>query len=160
MLQVEYPVDDADETADVLQEEDWQIYEKPAGKVLRFLRYTPLATESMRLTYTAGYGFDSSGAVTVEEPDMDAVEYLAASLFAEMLAAAHVLDQDATIDADSVDQKSRYDNYIKLSRIYRAKYLNHMGLKDGKPRPASAQADWDRNYPMGWDRLTHPRRRR
>ena len=50
---VEYPVDDDDETPDILQDDAWMIYEKPSGKVLRFKEDTPTADEDFRVVYTA-----------------------------------------------------------------------------------------------------------
>ena len=48
--QVEYPVDDTDETPDILQDDAWMIYEKPAGQVLRLLEDEPAADEDLRGT--------------------------------------------------------------------------------------------------------------
>uniref|UniRef100_A0A6M3K5W8 Uncharacterized protein n=1 Tax=viral metagenome TaxID=1070528 RepID=A0A6M3K5W8_9ZZZZ len=156
---VEYPVDDTDEDADILESEDWQIYETPDGKYLRFLNDTPAATEDMRVTYTARHTC-TDDACTVADADEEAVQALAASFFCSMLAAAYAQDGDATIQADVVDHGSKADKYRQMAGDYLKEYHDHMNIRDGKPRPASANQDQDVNYPFGYDRLTHPRRER
>jgi hypothetical protein len=157
--QVEYPVDDDDATADILDAADWEIYEKPAGKQLRFLEDKPTATESFRVTYTAPHACTDS-ACTVSAADNDAVMTLAAGEFCEMLATHFAQSGDSTIQADTVDHKSRAAEYAGRARAYKAMYRNHMGVQDGKPAPASGTADWDVTYPGGMDRLTKPGRHR
>ena len=46
------------------------------------------------------------------------------------------------------------------AKAYRKEYNEHMNIQDGRPKPACHIQDQDVNYPWGWDRLTHPRRRR
>ena len=50
---VEYPVDDTAAIPPVLADDAWTMYKKPAGPCLRFLEDKPMATETMRITYTA-----------------------------------------------------------------------------------------------------------
>ena len=159
ILQVEYPVDDADQVADVLDPATWSIYEKPTAKVLRLLEDTPAVGEKMRVTYTARHTCSVS-ACTVDAGDTEAVQSLAAHFLCRMLAAAHALDQDATIQADVVNHGGRRKEYEALARAYRAEYNDHMGIVDGKPRAACAIQDQDVSYPGGADRLTHTRRQR
>ena len=79
--QVEYPVYDDDETLYILQEDAWMMYEKPAGKYLRFLGDKPPTTESFRVTYTAIHDC-TDVACTVKAFDDGAVQALAASFSA------------------------------------------------------------------------------
>lgn len=157
--QVEYPVDDDDEEAEILEDEDWQIFETSSGKYLRFLSNTPETTEQFRVTYT-GLHTCTDDACTVKTNDEEAVQSLAAAFFCKMLQAAHTQDGDSTIAADSVDHAGKAERYAKMGKDYRAEYDDHMGIKDGKPKPASYNQDMDVTYPTGHDRLTHPRRRR
>lgn len=159
ILQVEYPVDDTDETAEILDPETYCIYEKPAGKYLRFLEDKPTALEKARVTYTARHTCTGS-ACTVDAGDTEAVQSLAAHFLCRMLAAAHALDQDATISADVVNHSGRRKEYEALARSYKGEYYEHMGIVDGKPKAACAIQDQDVMYPVGYDRLTHPRRQR
>lgn len=157
--QVEYPVDDDDETPDILQHDEWTIYEKPAGEYLRFLNDTPASTEDFRVTYTARHTCTAS-ACTVAAGDHEAVQSLAAHYFCKMLAAAYALDQDSTIGADSVDHGGRSRKYNDLAKQYLSDYNSHMGIVSGKPRAASVTRDQDKDASWAGDRLTHRRRYR
>jgi hypothetical protein len=157
--EVEYPVDDDDETPDVLDEEQWMIYEKPAGKYLRFLDEKPATTETIRVTYTALHTCTVT-ACTVPSIDEDAVKSLCAAQFCEALAGYYSQDQDSTIDADSVDHTSKARDYASRAKQLRKIYNDHVGAKDGKPTPACHVQDQDVNYPGGLNRITHPGRYR
>ena len=160
ILQVEYPVDDTVVESSYLEDEDWILYEKPSGKVLRFLSEKPLATETFRVTYTVPHNFDEiTDAGTVAASDDIAVQKLAASFFCRQLAAAYAQDQDSTIQADSVDHASKRREYEAQAQKYRGEYDELMGIQKGV-RPASYNQDQDVVYPGGIDRLTHPRRNR
>lgn len=157
--QVEYPVDDTDEVAKILDQEVYQIYEKPAGKNLRFLEDRPETGKKIRVTYTARHTCTDS-ACTIDPQDTEAVQALSASFLCRMLAAAHVLDQDSTIQADVVNHAGRRAEYEKLAAAYMSEYNDHMGIVPGKPKAACAIQDQDVIYSVGYDRLTHPRRQR
>ncbi len=159
VVEVEYPVDDESPEPSVLDPEAWTVYEKPTGKVLRFIEDKPGLYEEFRVTYTTVHTF-AEGLSTVATQDEEAVQALAASFFARMIASYYAQAGDTTIGADSVDHKSRRQEYEAQAARYRKEYDEHMGNLDGKPRPASANQDQDVVYPFGWDRLTHPRRRR
>lgn len=159
IIRVEYPVDDGDQEADVLDDEQWTIYQKPAGKVLRFTDEKPAASESFRVTYSALHTCTAS-ACTVKAFDEVAVQALAAAYFCEMLATWYAQSTDSTMGADVVDHRSQADQYARRAASYRSVYFKHMGVKEGAVRPVSATQDWDVNYPGGTDRLTHPRRQR
>lgn len=164
IVTVEYPVDDTSPDPSVLVEgDDWAIYRKPAGQVLRFLAATPETDETIRVTYTARQSFNEDDVCSVAEADDSAVQKLAASLFCRILAAAYAQDQDSTIQADSVDHGSKRREYEAQAGKYRTEYDEHMGLgkaKDGTLKAACATQDWDTKPPSGWDWLTHPNRRR
>jgi len=157
--QVEYPVDDDDETPDILQDDEWMIYEKPAGKYLRFLEDEPAATEDIRVTYTALHTCTDEDC-TVEDADDEAVEALAASKYCEMLATAYAQNQESTLQADTVDHKSKAGEYSTRARVYRKMYLNHIGVEDGKTPAASVTKDQDLAGSWGSDRITHPAKKR
>jgi len=157
--QVEYPVDDDDRTANILDDDGWMIYEKPAGKVLRFTEDTPVTGESIRITYTALHTCSDS-ACTIPGIDEEAVQLLAAAYFLDMLAVYHAQDGDASINADAVAHDSRAAEYASRAARYRKQYNDHVGVKDGKPKPACHIQDQDVTYPGGQDRLTHSGRYR
>ena len=134
--QVEYPVDDDDETADIVDDDNWTIYAKPDGEVLRFLYATPDADEDVRITYTAMHECPASGTCTVSGYDEEAVQALAAGFFCEMLATYFSQDQDSTIAADSVDHSSKAKNYAARAKALKKIYFDHVGVKPDGPAPA------------------------
>lgn len=164
IIQVEYPVDDTSPDASVLVEgDDWTIYKKPAGEVLRFLQATPDTDETMRVTYTARHSFNDDDVCSVAEADDSAVQKLAAALFCRILAAAYAQDDDSTIQADSVDHSSKRREYEAQAQKYRSEYDEHMGLgkaKEGTLKAANATQDWDISPASGYGWLTHSNRQR
>ena len=156
---VEYPVDDDDETPDILQDDRWTIYETPSGKFLRFLENTPSASEDMRVTYTALHTCTDS-ACTVEGFDEEAVQALAAANFCGMLATYYAQSQDSTIDADSVNHSSKTRDYEARRKTLRKMYFDHIGIQEGKAPAASVTRDQDKKPSWQGTRLTHPSRYR
>jgi hypothetical protein len=154
---VEYPVDDTDETADLLRDDAWQIYRKPSGKALRLLENSPLATESLRITYTALHTC-TDAACTVPSYDEEALQILAASIFCDMLAAYFAQTQDSTILADSVYHKSKSAEYSGRARAYRKMYFDHLGIKEGETPAASVTKDQVLGGSWGAGKMTHGRR--
>lgn len=154
---VEYPVDDDAELANVLDDDVWTIYKKPAGPCLRFLNDKPAATESMRITYTALHVCDDEQC-TIPAGDEEAVQMLAAANFCDMLATYYAQTQDSTIQADSVDHKSKAAEYAARARTYRKEYFDHMGIVPGSVAPASVTRDQDAATSHRMDHLTHPRK--
>ena len=156
---VEYPVDDDDETPDVLQDDQWIIYEKPAGKFLRFLEDKPAADEDIRVAYTALHTCTAL-ACSVDDFDEQAVQMLCASIFCDMLATYFAQTQDSTIAADSVDHNSKAREYAARAKTYRKQYFDHLGIKEGQVTAASVTRDQDAPSSHRADKLTHPSRYR
>ena len=156
---VEYPVDDTDSDPQMLESDEWMIYEKPAGKYLRFLEEKPLATESMRISYTT-LQTCTDAACTIPAIDEEAVQMLAASVYCDMLATYYSQTQDSTIQADSVDHKSKASEYASKARTYRANYYNHIGLKEGDVPPAGSTKAPKAVGSWGTQKMTHGRRSR
>lgn len=152
--QVEFPVDEVPES--LLDGDEFHIYQKPSGKVLRLASEQPAATEAFRATFTI-----PRAATTVPDGDVDAISQLAASLCCEELANAYAQTGDPTIGADSVNYRSKSQEFASRAKRLMQLYKEHMGIKGDDAAPAaSAVADLDMGYPGGGDRLTHPRRGR
>ena len=154
---VEYPVDDDVELASVLDDDAWTIYKKPSGPCLRFLEDKPSETEAMRITYTALHVCDDEQC-TIPVGDEEAVQMLAAANFCDMLATYYAQTQDSTIQADSVDHKSKAAEYAARARAYRKEYFDQMGIVPGSVAPASVTRDQDAPASHRLDQLTHPRK--
>jgi len=157
--QVEYPVDDTDETPDILQDDEWMIYETPSGKFLRFTEDEPTSSEDFRVTYT-GLHTCTDSACTVEGFDEEAVQALAAAYFCDMLATYYAQSQDSTIEADVVDHMGKGGEYSKRAKGFRKMYFDHLGIKEGQTMPASVTYDQDKKASWASDKLTHKKKYR
>lgn len=152
---VEYPVDDTDQTADYLTDDEWEIYHKPDGYYLRFKEDTPDATEDIRVTYTTFHTCTVTGDATISEYDEEAVKILGASLFCEMFATYYAQSQDCSIDADSVNHTSKSKDYTARAIVLRNLYFKHLGIDESGTRAASFNLEWDKNASWGSQKLTH-----
>jgi hypothetical protein len=154
---IEYPADQRD--PQYVDEDDFLIYRKETDLFIRFLADTPQATQKIRVTYTALHVL--SGALnTIPLGDQDALCNLAASLCSQALASYYAQTSDPTIGADSVNYRTKSQEYNSRAKEQKKLYMDHLGLKDGDVAPASLRKAVDVTYPGGADRLTHPRKSR
>lgn len=149
---IEYPVDDTDQSAEYLEEDEYEIFTKEDGDYLRFLEDEPAITEYFRVHYTALHTCTVT-ACTVKGYDEEAVQMLAASIFCDMLATAYAQDSDSTISADSVDHKGKAERYATRAKVYRKAYFNHLGIEEGQVQAACITTDWDQEGSWQSDRL-------
>ncbi len=129
--------------------------------------FTVKSVTALKIIFLETVATEIAAAITIEvdmntipESDQDAVCNLAASLCSGALASIYAHASDSTIGADSVDHRSKSQEFSLRAKIQKQTYLNHIGLKEGEIPPASVTMDYDVNYPDGTDRLTHPRRNR
>jgi hypothetical protein len=156
---VEYPVDDTAPEPDILQDDEWMVYETPSGRFLRFLEGTPTAVEDFRVTYTALHTCTDT-ACTVRTFDEESVKALAAAYFCDMLSTYYAQSQMSTIAADSVDHTNKSRDYAARAKAYRKIYFDHLGIEEGKTPAASITRDQDLKGSWRTDGLTHPRKYR
>jgi hypothetical protein len=148
---IEYPIGDIPAT--MLDSDSYEIYKTPTGNKIRLKDNAPSASESFRITYTI-----LRTAATVPDGDISAFVWLATSLCCEELANAYAQTSDSTISADSVNYRTKSQEFASRAKRLKVLYAEHMGLKDGDlTPPASAVVDMDIKYPGGGRRLTHPR---
>ena len=122
IMSVEYPVDQV--PASILDPRDYSLYARPAGKSLR-LNITPLLTETIRVTFTIMHTEASVPIV-----DMEAIANLAASLCLRQLAASFGQTGDSTILADSVNYRSKADEFRRLADSFEGLYKSHLGIQN------------------------------
>ena len=128
-------------------------------KQLRFLTYSPITTEVVRVVYSAVHTF-SDMTDTIPANDYKAVTFLAAALAAYMISASYAKHSDSSMSADSVDYLSKVEQWKTVADDYYKKYQSHIGItkEGGSPSAASHTADWDKMLAWGSDRLFHGRR--
>lgn len=127
---VEYPVDEVPES--YVAQQDWKLYRKTTGQVLRLVADTPDADETVRLTYTV-----PRDEADVPDGDMDAVACLAASFCCETLATSFGYQGDPIIGADAVDHKSKGYRFAQRAKRYFALYHQHLGIDPDESAPAA-----------------------
>ncbi len=157
--QVEYPIGYVPETL-LTEGDDWTMYRLPTGLKVRLTSARPTASENVRMTWLAQHKDDGS---TVPDSDFEAVVDWGASLALELLAASYAKTGDASLNADTVNYRSKSQEYIVLSKVMKRRYLNHFGMTDeeigreGSIRPAIGIGEVDGSIGgSGVDRLTHP----
>lgn len=123
IIQVEYPVDQV--PARIIERRFCQLYAAPTGKKLRIWTINPTAAEMVRQTYTILHSEDSVPVV-----DLEAVANLAASICLRQLAAAFGQTSDSTIQADTVNYRSKADEFRRLADSFEGLYKSHLGIKD------------------------------
>ncbi len=137
-------------------EEDFQLYRSPTGLQIMLLASTPGASDTVRITWTARHKSDAS---TVPDVDFEAVCDWAAALCYEALAGVYAQTGDATIMADSVNYRTKSQEYAGLAKAAAKRYFNHLGIpaddKATEVGPAIATGSIHETLGMGLDRLTH-----
>lgn len=62
---IEYPYVATNQDPELVEDEDWDYYQAPTGKVLRLLADTPCVGETVRVTYTRRHKISSTVALTI-----------------------------------------------------------------------------------------------
>ncbi len=156
---IEYPNGNVPPTH--LEADEWRMYREPGALKIMLLAAKPTASEVIRLKWTARHSADGT---TVPAHDFEAVADYAASLAFAALAAKHAQTGDATLSADTVNYRSKQQEFSALARAAAKRYYEHLGIDPEKPEgggPALAIGETDLDIGgTGVDRLTHPARTR
>jgi hypothetical protein len=76
----------------------------------------------------------------------------------EQLASYFSGASDSTIQADSVDRRSKGAEFAARARVMRQRYFDELGLDPKRSVAAGTVVDLDMTDSQGRDRLLHPRR--
>jgi hypothetical protein len=158
---IEYPVGSVPPTT--LDYKSFQMYRQPSGLKLMLIDSAPPATDTLRVTWTARHKADGT---TVPSEDFDAVCDLTAALGCEAIAAFYGKTSDSTISADSVNYRTKSQEWAALGKMYRSRYDSALGISTGaagqdssEQKPAISMGDIDNTMESGANRITHGRRR-
>jgi hypothetical protein len=139
-----------------LLDEDWQLYRSPTALKIMVTGSAPSVSDSVRVGWTARHKSDGS---TVPDVDFEAVCDWAAALCYEALAGIYAQTGDATIMADSVNYRTKSQEYIGLAKTAAKRYFNHIGIsaddKGAEVEAAIATGSIHEVLGVGLDRLTH-----
>ena len=149
VVRIEYP--QGEQVPNYLENDEWMIYESPTGRFLRFT-FAPRAAIKARVRFTARHAVDAS---SLADADFYAVGALAASLAARRLSAIYAQTGDSSIGADTVNYRTKSQEYLALARRLEQDYENLLGTDPERTAPAASRtADW-KGDTAGGDRLTH-----
>lgn len=156
--QVEYPA--GEQQPVYLYLEDITLYRTAAALKLRFLKISPAAGKTIRLTYT-GLHTVTAGSASIPISDEDAVSALAAAYACEALSTHYAKTTEPTLQADVVDHRSKSQEFAGRAKRLRQIFLSSLGIREeNEVAPASGTRDWFTDSSWGEDRLLHPRDRR
>jgi len=122
---IEYPIGQIPEID--VRSEDWKLYRSPIGYQIMLNAYVPQVGNFIRFTWTAQHNPDGT---TVPVGDFYAVADYAASLCLEAMAARASQFGDNTLGADTVNYRSRAQEYLSLAKTKRKLYYNHLGIEE------------------------------
>lgn len=154
LLQLEYPIGNT--PAELISQERYGIYSTPTGDEIKILDAIN-AGASVRMTYTIRHQVDGAND-TIRADDREPVCAYAASLALDQLAAWFTGSSDSTIQADSVDRRSKGADYAARARVLRQRYFDELGIDPARNVAAGTVVDLDMTDSRGGDRLLHPRR--
>ncbi len=156
--QVEYPA--GQQNPEILDDNDWMLYQGASGKKLRFLNCSPGTGDTILLSFTKRHQVTTNSS-TVPAADQDAVVNLAGALCCFALSRKYAQTSEPTIAADAVNYQNKSGEYEKRGKTLEGLYKAHIARPaDGGLAAASVSGDWDMNAGWGADRITHPRRLR
>jgi len=127
---IEYPIGDVPES--LIDSRDWRFYKTPSALYIRFSDVRPASAEEVRLQYT---GLHSEATIPVN--DLDAVANLAASYCCRQLAAAFAQTNDPTIQADSVNYRSKSSEFTALANKLEGLFKSYLGIRDNDTTAAA-----------------------
>jgi hypothetical protein len=166
---IEFPVGHVPEN--YVDSADWKLYRSPSGLKIRMLGSTPSSSDTIRVTWTVRHNPGTTGQspipTTVPDADFEAVCDYAASLAAEALQAIYAQTGDASVNADSVNYRSKGQEYASLAKALRKRYDDHIGIQAGGTGGGNESAagasiatgSMFQNQGSGVDRITHRRPR-
>lgn len=158
ITQIEYPAGERE--PETLEREDWQYYRTTSAVKIRLRHITPATGKTMRVTFTKPHTVDGSGS-SIPSVDEEAVANLAGAIGLRQLAAVYANSTDPTIAADSVNYRTKSQEYSALAKELEGRYRVHLGLdKESEAPAASTFIDVDQDSTLGQDKLTHPNRYR
>lgn len=142
VLAVVYPYLTTDQILAALEDDEFGLVRLDTGLVLRFTTARPASTEFFLAQFTTPHTLDASSS-SVPASDDEALSDLSAAVCCDQLAALYAKDVDSSITADSVDRRTKSDNYRSMAASLRKSYAAKMetGQAEGA---AVAMGDVDR----------------
>lgn len=156
ILSLEFPTGNVPQTI-LTAEDDYFIYQETTTTFkIQFVNNTPNASETFRLKYTVPYTVDIIENIPAQ--DQDAFVKLCAVQALKALARKFTGTQDPTIDADSVNYRTKGDEFARRAKDLQGEYDAFVLDAGAQVSAAGVTKNWDTEYSWGGDFLTHPKR--
>lgn len=155
LRRIEYPIGNTPPT--LLDPDGYGLYSTPTGDEIKIINAIA-AAQQVRLSYTVRHAVDATPSDTIRADDREPVCCWAAALLLDQLAAWFTGASDSTIQADSVDRRSKGGEYAARAGKLRKRYLDELGVEERKNVAAGVVVDLDMADSQGRDRLLRPRR--
>lgn len=150
---LEYPVGNVPPT--MIDTTRYSFYQTPSAEVIQVVDSVAVTAGSVRATYTIKHTV-SGVADTIPLGDREPVACWAAAILCDELAAFYSGGTDSTIQADSVEGRSKAQEYSARAKALRKRYLDELGVDDKRSQPAGAVVELKRPDSWGGPRLNHP----
>ena len=153
LVSLEYPIGNKPPT--YLDAGRYRFYRTPAGVTIQTDDAVAVSAGSVRATFTIKHTVDAA-TDTIPLEHRQAVASWAAAICCHQLAAFYASGQDSTIQADSVQQQSKAQEYTKRAAELEKAYLNELGIDDKRGEPAGEIVQAKQTDSWGGPRLNHP----
>lgn len=154
LLSLEYPIGTVPPT--LIERDRYDFYRNTSTLVIQLLDAVAVAASNVRATFTIKHTLTTL-ADTIPVGDREPLACFAAAICCEQLAAFYSGGTDSTIQADSVESKSKAADYAARARNLRKRYLDELGIDDKRNVPSGVVVNLQQNDSRGQDRITHGR---
>jgi hypothetical protein len=160
IFKIEYPYESDQAEPNYLEDDEWIIIPSGTDRIVRFLSATPSASETIRFYYTYPRKFSATGdadeSVALPDPDYYAVCDMAAALCLEAVANKLTATGNSALSADTVNYRSKAAEARSNAAVLRKNFESQIGIgKEAKVKAAATTGDWDTEYQIQVDWLTH-----
>lgn len=153
LVSLEHPIGDHPPT--LIESSRVEFYRSPSALQIRVRDAVVVSADSVRATYTIKHTV-STEADTIPVHHREPVACWAAANLCDQLATYYSAGTDSSIQADSVEQRSKAQEYSSRAKSLRKRYLDELGIEDKRGAPAGAIVELRRPDSRGEERLMHP----
>ena len=154
---LEYPIGEIPPA--LIDADRWAFYLSPTATKIQLADAVAVAANNVRALYTIKHVV-STTEDTIPVQNREPVACWAAAICCDQLASYYSGGTDSSIQADSVESRSKAQEYAARAAKLRKRYLDELGIEDKRSAPAGAVVNLDLPDSQGQDRLTHPARYR
>lgn len=155
VLSLEHPIGDIPPT--LLEQDAHQVYDDGVAKKILLEQGVTVAANSVRMSFTIAHVV-SAGEDTIPLQHREPVACYAAASCCDQLASFYSGGTDSTIQADSVDNRSKAAEYSARARALRKRYFDELGIEDKRNVAAGVVVDLDLPSTLGEERLLRENR--